>query len=147
METNRFWNTIKENFHSVLGVDPYRSKHQVTAKWKDMNTKLAKFARIFNNRSNQGSEESGDVIFKRSLEEYRVMSNEHSFTHFKAWDIVQDSIRWIDVPDNQHSKRARTSDEGGSSDKRCFADHNLFDDEAPELALLIEKDRSGKAWS
>ncbi|KAJ9555229.1 hypothetical protein OSB04_009843 [Centaurea solstitialis] len=104
----QFWRSIERSFYARLQVAPYRTHHQLTAKWKAMNKKIMAFNGIYNQiMNNKPSGESGVNLLKKVRSQYQMTEG------------VRHIPKWAAIPltsgrsSSRSTKRTRTS---GSSD-------------------------------
>ncbi|XP_023752780.1 uncharacterized protein LOC111901134 isoform X1 [Lactuca sativa] len=131
-----FWKRVLKHFHNAMGRDDYRTNHQLSSKWRDVNQKVAKFNDIYNNLlSQRGSDHSEADILRAALDEYRSEHNGTTFNHGSAWDVLKKSKKWVTTSVVDHTsgpKQTKTSDSNDyttSSDACCLVDVNDEDDE------------------
>ncbi|KAJ9537242.1 hypothetical protein OSB04_029975 [Centaurea solstitialis] len=115
----QFWKNIERSFYAQLGVNPYRTHHQLTTKWKAMNKKILAFNGIYNQiMNNMASGESDVNLLKQARSPYQ-MTESQVFPHETCWEILRHSPKWNAIPlmsggsSSRSTKRTRTS---GSSD-------------------------------
>ena len=88
--------------------DGYRNNHQVHSKYRDINTKVSKFAAIYNNLLNNRRSEMSDAdILQDAHELYREQNHGNAFNHKKCWDILKSSPRRDPVPLVESTERPR----------------------------------------
>ncbi|KAJ9550797.1 hypothetical protein OSB04_014842 [Centaurea solstitialis] len=115
----QFWKSIERSFYARLGVAPYRTHHQLTAKWKAMNKKILAFNGIYNQIMNNRPSGESDVNLLKKVRSQYQMTEGGAFPHENCWEIVRHNPKWAAIllmsggSSSRSTKRTRTS---GSSD-------------------------------
>ncbi|KAJ9557934.1 hypothetical protein OSB04_012548 [Centaurea solstitialis] len=115
----KFWQSIERSFYARLEATPYRTHHQLTAKWRAMNKKIMAFNGIYNQIMNNRPSGQSDVNLLKKVRSQYQMTEGGVFPFEECWEIVRHSPKWAAVPlmsggsSSRSTKRTRTS---GSSD-------------------------------
>ncbi|KAJ9566339.1 hypothetical protein OSB04_002305 [Centaurea solstitialis] len=115
----KFWRSIERSFYTRLEATPYRTHHQLTAKWRAMNKKIMAFNGIYNQIMNNRPSRQNDVNLLKKVRSQYQMTEGGVFPFEECWEIVRHSPKWAAVPlmsggsSSRSTKRTRTS---GSSD-------------------------------
>ncbi|KAJ9562490.1 hypothetical protein OSB04_007650 [Centaurea solstitialis] len=115
----KFWQSIERSFYARLEATPYRTHHQLTAKWRAMNKKIMAFNGIYNQIMNNRPSGQSDVNLLKMVRSQYQMTEGGVFPFEECWEIVRHSPKWAEVPlmsggsSSRSTKRTRMS---GSSD-------------------------------
>ncbi|KAJ9541188.1 hypothetical protein OSB04_027694 [Centaurea solstitialis] len=87
----QFWKNIERSFYARLGVNPYRTHHQLNTKWSAMNKKIMAFNRIYNQIMNNRASGESDVNLLQLARSRYQMTESQIFPHKTCWEILRHS--------------------------------------------------------
>lgn len=103
------WLCIIEQFHNEISSNEYRTKHQSTTKFREMNMTFTKFNNVYNNLNNQRNRGECDTnVYKMALEIFKIYNKGRPFKFVDIWKFLSDFQKWKDVFGKKKVDRKKT---------------------------------------